>query len=455
MGSAVYNSAILHSSNLHSANLHVVNPLLRPASGIRFVLQICFLILGFAIAARAADWNGPEQQLARKIVAVTGPGAVAWTVENRSSLGRRDSEVISNGLRAALEVLGIRFVKPEQAAAAVAVVLSENPTAYVWIAEIQQGAGEAAVVMVSTPRAEGQVVAHDSVPLTLRKVALWAQDDRILDVAVLEENVTPTQIAVLDPEKVSLYRLRGGKWQQEQSLALSHARPWPRDIRGRLLPAKDHLLDAYLPGVLCRITTTTPLTMSCHESDDPWPLVAGSLSGGTGVNLLNFGATGGAPSQIAAMGGFFAPARNFFTGALAPGVGKFTTIPKFYSATFIPRDKYVLWLFAAVDGQVHMVDGVTDFTARLGWGSDVTSVKTSCGAGWQVLATSAADQAGDSVRAYEFPDRNAVPVSAAVDFPGEVTALWTEAKGDTTIAIARNRETGNYEAFRLAMACNQ
>jgi hypothetical protein len=115
----------------------------------------------------------------------------------------------------------------------------------------------------------------------------------------------------------------------------------------------------------------------------------------------------------------------------------------------------VLWFFAAVDGQVHMVDGVTDLTARVGWGSEVTSVKTSCGAGWQVLSTRPTEQSGDSVRAYEFPDRNAVPVSAAIDFSGEVMALWTEAKGDTAVAVARNRETGNYEAFRLAVACNQ
>ena len=75
-------------------------------------------------------------------------------------------------------------------------------------------------------------------PSALRKILLWTQDDPILDVAVLEENVTPTHIAVLDPEKVSLYRLQGGKWQQEQVLGIAHARPWPRDLRGRLIPGE-------------------------------------------------------------------------------------------------------------------------------------------------------------------------------------------------------------------------
>ena len=63
-----------------------------------------------------------------------------------------------------------------------------------------------------------------------------------------------------------------------------------------------------------------------------------------------------------------------------------------------------------------MVDGMSDQVVKLDWGSDLTSVKTSCGAGWQVLATSSAEETGDSVRAYEFPDRDPVAVSAAVDF---------------------------------------
>jgi hypothetical protein len=71
-----------------------------------------------------------------------------------------------------------------------------------------------------------------------------------------------------------------------------------------------------------------------------------------------------------------------------------------------------------------------------------------------VLATSPGDQE-DAVHAYEFPDRDPVAVSAALDLPGAITALWTEAKGDTAIAVARNRETGSYEAFRLALACSQ
>jgi len=432
------------------------------------VAPLFCVLLGLAVAAKAADWSGPEQQLARKIVAVTGPGTVSLTAENRSSLGKRDNEVIQNGLRSALEGLGIRCTRSEitksQAAAseavtAVKISLSENPLSYVWVAEIRQGAGDPVVVMVTAPRPEGSTTIHESVPLSVRKMSLFAQDDRILDVAVLEENAMPTRIAVLDAEKVALYRLQAGKWQPEQALGIVHGRPWPRDLRGRLIPAKDHLLDVYLPGVLCRSGASAPLTLSCRESDDPWPLVPGPLAPAalSGGNVAGSTGAGSASATTPPVGAFYAATRNFFTGALTAPVGTITTVPKFYSAAFLPRDKSALWLFAATDGRVHLIDGISDQTTRLDWGSDLASVKTACGAGWQVLATSSEEGNGDSVRAYEFPDRDPVAVSAAVDFPGggDVTALWTEAKGDTAIAVVRDRETGSYEAFRLAVACSQ
>lgn len=453
MSRAIYNSRINSRVNSRIPDFipNTVNRACRSASF--SFLAILAAVLALQTATCAADWNAPEQQLAHKIVAVTGPGAVALTIENRSSLGRRDSEAVQNGLRVALENLGLHFVKPEQAAATVTISFSENPASYVWVAEIRQAAGEAAVVMVSAPRPEGSSALGDTVPLSLRKSPLWSQDEPILDIAILEESATPTHMAVLAPENISLYRWQGAKWEQEQALNIVHVRPWPRDLRGRLVPAKDHLLDAYLPGAVCSTSARSPLTLNCRESDDPWPLTGGAQNGMSVFPSagLASGPTAVVPQQKA----FFASTRNFFTGATTPAIGKFTTVPKFYSAALLPRDKYTLWLFAAVDGQVHMIDGVSDQIARLGWGSDLTTVKTSCGAGWQVLATAAADQSEDTVRAYEFPDRDPVAVSVAVEFPGAITALWTEAKGDTAIAVAKNRETDTYEAFRLALACGQ
>jgi len=86
--------------------------------------------------------------------------------------------------------------------------------------------------------------------LAIRKTLLWSSK--------IEFWMQPRSVAghllVLYPEQVTLYKSQAGKWQAEQSLALPHSQPWPRDLRGRLILRKDHLFDAYLPGVLCQST---------------------------------------------------------------------------------------------------------------------------------------------------------------------------------------------------------
>lgn len=403
-----------------------------PGFSSRFSSLLLAFCLAMSFSGFASDWSAPEQELARKIAAATGPGAIALNVVNKSSLPKKDSDEIAQRLQALLEAAGVRTVKAEQAAATVEVSLSENLRSYVWVAEIRQGADEIKVVMASTLRADTATFDREALPVTIRKIPLWVQEERILDVAVLEETPAPTHIAVLDPEKVSLYRWKDGKWQPEQALPITHSRTWPRDVRGRLMLRQDHLFDIYLPGVFCQSSTTPPLSLVCRNSDDPWPL-----------------------SNQFSLGGFFAANRNFFTGVLSPGIGRQTATAKFYTAVSIPRANYSLWIFTGVDGELHLLDGITDQSARLNWGSDLAGVRTSCGAGWQVLATLAGDNTGDSIRAYEFLDRDPVAVSQPIEFAGGITALWTEARGGSAIAVSRNAETGNYEAFRLALACAQ
>lgn len=398
----------------------------------------CFIVL-LCTFASASDWSSAEKQLAQKIAALTGPGAAALTVQNRSSMGKRDSEIVQNGLESALHEVGVRLVNNEQAAASIALSLSENQTAYVWIAEVRQGATDCAVVMVSVPRTAATARLPDSMPMTLEKTLLWSGNNPILDLAILEGDASPTRIAVLSAEDLSLYRLQAGKSHIEQKLSISHSKPWPLDLHGRLVPSGDHALGAYLPGVFCQIAGAA--TLNCRESDDPWPL--GTMSGPSPGS-----------STTPLLAAFFTPRRNFFTGVITPSIGKFSSAPKFYSAAFLPRDKYVLWLFAGTDGKLHILDGIRDQISVTDWGSDIATVRTNCGAGWQVLATKANEQSGDSVRAYELPDRDPIAVSAPVSFPGKVTALWTQASGDNAIAVAKNPETGSYEAYRLTVACN-
>jgi len=389
-------------------------------------------ILFLASPAMASPWQASEIQLARKISAVTGPGAITLDVVNLSSLRKADVEEIRLGLLNELDSLGLHSVSSDQAAATMRIILSETLQDYVWVAEIRQGNSEPSVIMVTMSRPDKAILERPASALALHKALIWTDDNRILDVALPVSN--PAQMIVLEPESILLYVLQSGHWQQESSLTIAHPRPWPRDLRGRLVLRKDHLFDAYLPGVLCRSTATAPLGINCRESDDPWPL---------------------SPDR-STLSAFFAPTRNFFTGALSPGIQKQTTTARFYSAAPLPRDKYTLWVFATVDGQVHWLDGMTDQAAgNLGWGSDIVSVRSGCGSGWQILATEKGAGPHDTLTAFDVADREPVVVSPPMEFSGGISALWADADSATAIVVVQNSETGKYEAYRISPTCGQ
>ena len=239
---------------------------------------------------------------------------------------------------------------------------------------------------------------------------------------------------------------RAGGWELEASLPLAHARAFPRDLRGRLLLRRDHLFDVYLPGTFCRSTANAgaPLALTCNDSADltynePWPLTPDDGS----------------------VRAFFAPSRNFFTGALSPGIGKVSNVPSFYSAAALPRSGYTLWALAAVDGSLHLVDGMADQAIRGGkWGSDLAAVHSSCGTGTQLLVSESGDlTSGNSERdgliAFEIPDRDPVPASSAVEFDGRIVALWSESNGNgnRATAVVRLNNTGWYEAYSVSISC--
>jgi hypothetical protein len=390
---------------------------------------LSLLVAGLPPLSIAADWALPEHQLAQKIVAASGPGAIYLEVTNRSSLGAKQAEEITRGLNAQLASLGARFVAPDQAAVTVKVSLSENLQNYVWVAEIKQGA-EASVALVAVPRVDSIAVTRETAAIAIRRTPIWSEDKRILDLLSFDTN--PAHLVVLTSEQLEIYRFQDGHYQQDQALPITHSHPWPRDLRGRLMLSKEHAFDVYLPGLFCQASGTTAIGLSCRASDDPWPLGA----------------------RDSGQSAFFSPTRNFFTGGLSPGVAKQKAVPTFYSAAAIPHDKYTLWIFTGTDGQVHLLDGISDQASRFGWGSEIASLHSNCGLGSQIIANRSV-AGGDSVRAFELPDRDPVAVTSSLDFDGALTALWTEGSGTTALAVVENSITGKYDAFRLAITCGQ
>jgi hypothetical protein len=397
----------------------------------------------------ASPLGDTARQLARKIAAATGPGAIALEVANRSSLDEKSAREVRSALEAELHAQGVHTAKAEQAMGTVEVVLSESLREYVWTAEIMIGSDEKKVALVSLPRSQTGTPFAAALPIVLKTTLLFTQEQPMLDVALVEMP-GGARLLVLDDDMVAIYRHQeanpAARWELETSLSIAHSRTFPRDVRGRLLLRRDHLFDVYLPGVFCRanVSAGAPIGLECNDTDDltyndPWPLTP----------------------EDGSVRAFFAVSRNFFTGALSPGIGKFSNVPSFYSAAALPRSNYTLWALAAVDGSLHLVDGTTDQVIRgAKWGSDVAAVRSSCGTGTQVLISEGGDPTSgnaerDGLRAFEIPDRDPIAVSSAVEFDGRgvIVALWTESGGNGATAIVRRKDTGWYEAYRVSISC--
>ncbi len=394
-------------------------------------LSLLLLATAFLTSSSSASVLGDTaRQLAHKIATATGPGAIALDITNRSSLDEKSLREVRSALEAQLRIEGVRTAKADQAMGSVQVTLSESLREYVWSAEIMIGSDEKRIAMVSLPRTQsaGQPVA--AMAIALRRTFLFSQEGPILDAALIDMS-GGARLLVLDESQVAVYRQQAGRWELETALPVAHSRLL-RDPRGHLLLRRDRLFDVYLPGTICRSSVTAPLMLTCDNSDDPWPLTP----------------------EDGGVRAFFAPARNFFTGVLSPGIGKISNVPSFYAAAPLARSGYTLWVLAAVDGSIHLVDGMTDQAVRsVRWGSDLAAIHSSCGTGTQVLVSESGDPERDSLRAFEIPDRDPVPASSPVEFEGRIVALWPDGSGSNAVAVVKRGDTGWYEAYRISISC--
>ena len=390
----------------------------------------------------ASPLGDAARQLAHKIAAASGPGAFALAVTNRSSLDDKAVREVRSALEGQLQVEGVHATKAEQAIGTIDVVLSESLRECVWTAEIVTGSDEKKVVLVSSPRSQTATPLAATLPIVIKTALIYEQEQPMLDFALVDMP-GGSRLIVLGDNAAAIFHRQGstsgnsiGRWELEASLSIAHSRTFPRDLRGRLLLRRDHLFDAYLPGIFCR-SNSSPLTLACNESGEPWPLAQDENS----------------PRAS------YAAARNFFTGTLSPGIGKISNLPSFYSAAVLPRPSYALWAYAAVDGSLHLVDGMTDQAIRgAKWGSDLAAIHSGCGVGTQLLVSAGAslepgNTERDSLRAFEIPDRELVAVSAAVEFSGKIVALWPESTGNGAAAIVKRNDTGSYEAYRVSISC--
>ena len=406
-----------------------------------FVVVAAALIAVFSAclppAAYAATWDEPAATLAHQIAALTGPGQAKLVVANSSTLAAAEVPVIRQLLERDLRGFGV-MAGASDSAILIRVTLSQNVEGGLWVATVQEGT-ETRVTMLRV-RLDAPPPPSAGSALTLRRTLVIAEPDAVLDAAMF--SVPGEQrLVVLEPDRLLIYAksatnftapgAAAPSWIASQSIPINPSRPFPRDLRGRLVAAQDHVFDAWMPGVACSGSNDgAQLAVACADSDDPWPLTS-------------------------TQHGFYSAMRNYFTGILAPGYGM--ELPPFYSAAEIPRPTGSDLLLSEITGKVVLIESstVTPVNGATDWGSDLAVVRSGCGSGAQVLASgSGAAGNGDSLRAWEIAGREAIPVSAPMPVDGVVVAMDSAPDGTTANMIVRRAGPGRYEVWNVAALCN-
>lgn len=328
------------------------------------------------------------------------------------------------------------------AVTSVRISLSESFQDFLWIADIVTGSAHS-VVFVSVPKSAVPAAPAVSAAITLNKQFLLSLPDPVLDAEILPASGTAAQrLVVLQPERVALFSQINGTWQIQAQAPIEHDRPWPRDIRGRLNVGQEGGV-ADLPGTICEVALADSVTVTCKPGSEPWTLFGHGPLRGRGNIMPNRNFFISPPSADNSQGEAQASANipagfySFATlGARSGSIYAFSTLLDGRAVLFDPEAKKMEW-----------------FT---NWGSDIAGMATNCGHGWQLLVTGAGDwTVPDTIQAFEFPDRQPVAVSSAVNFSGPVTALWSAGDSSAAIAVARNLKTGMYEAYSLTLSCGR
>ena len=393
-----------------------------------------FLSIFVCISPLAAqELADSARALARQIVISVGPGrTVGVVVRNASSLQPAQAQRVEAALVAELRSHGAQLVDTT-ADVQVRVTLSENLRSLVWTAEMERD-GVRDVAIVTLDRVQTAQAAAPGATWSLETGLILESEQQILDVAAFADvGAASPRMLVLEPGRVVLFESSGGRWRDVAAEPIPPLRIGPRDLRGRL-DIDRQTFWAYLPGVVCGGAVAPSFSMSCTPSDDPWPLHAG----GRAIVYAEF-----------------LPSRNHFSGQVMTETGAQRRLPPFFTAAAVQEEGAWSWWIAGIDGGVHWHGaGSSSASAPVGLGSDITSLQTVCAGTWQVVAA-LAEPSGTArrVQAFRVASGQLVPVTQPVTFDGSITALWPAPDGGTAIVVARNAETGRYEAYRLAISC--
>jgi len=412
---------ISSSSKPVSAKQNLCSPRSR---GLAILCQLLPFVLFFALVflprpASADTLEESARLLARKAWASIHGSSVRLEFRNLSSLRSAEFASVSAAFQEELQRRGVKILA-EDAAATLVVSVTQNPTEYIGVVQVQRKE-TIETVMDTIGLVKGPGVPEPAFSLVLHRELLFSQDTPILDVVLNNDGKRGYALGL---QEISSYEWQGGQWAPTGVEHLPIHRSPERAEQGLYSGVVVDAATVYLPGELCRISFVDGKGWNCERTTEHIPVRTVSPAAMAGKKL----------------------------GAWI-SAGQFETEGK---------TKVVV---TGQDGLARLYeDGADPAAVFSNWGSEIASVYSGCGSGWQVLVTGKGDwTTPDAIQAFDLKDRRARSVSAAMEFPGPIVALHTPetrtadnaAANARAVAVARNLQTGRYEAYQLSITCSK
>jgi hypothetical protein len=332
--------------------------------------------------------------------------------ENRSSL--QESHVTELG-RAFRDELNRHNVKTSQQGATAKILLtfSENASGYLGVVRLQRATDSQDLIQALGKAADDGVL-QQGAGLTLRRELLLASEQPILDAIFPLGNVN--SLVVLGTFKLTDYDRDGSQWKESAETKLPRNNLVGRDFRGRLYAGIDDLVVVF-PNEICNLST--------HDGDHCHP--------NRGQESL---------SDVA---------DDILKGEdIEPGV----------EAIRFQSESQTTFAVTGKDGHLRFYHNDSEpFLTAAGFGSQLSYLRTDCGAGQQILLTGRSDQtSADFSQAMELREEKLVAVTQSLQFSGPILALRPASRTagiqpTSAIAIVHNLQSGNYEVYRLTISC--
>jgi hypothetical protein len=362
----------------------------------------------------------------------------AW--ENHGSVSQATSERMREAFEVELERL-LRIRVDHVSEADVSIHITESPSQIRLLARVSSQDGD---VVDSVTLAKGQFASLEGsgTVLKLDRQIFWQQSESILDIAQSNDpSGKPDILVVLGRESLSLYRWNDEKWILKDSAPLPHSKTPLRDLRGEI-HLDDHFFQFHLPGMECDGDAWQKLAFECEEQSGIWHAEFDFML----------------PFSLDAGRNFFAVDPHYIGPKKSPLARFFSLAPYRQSRPYY-QDQETL---AGVDGHAYVYlsgnekENIPESLERLpvNWGSDLVQISVNCREGSLVLASGAKDHSSpDTLQGFEVEPSAVSPVTAIGELPGPILAL-KNADESEAIAIVFNLRTGNYEAYRVTVECD-